>query len=281
MSSSAPASKTLRETFTIRDQHVETQTLAFIATSLEVAPRFFLSTAAWRVRDLTSAEVDIIERLCVDEPYNHINRGSIERAIYIGRTRHSRVVGKVYTDEPCLYLVFPHLRAWEDRTVEWLLELVVLPAFGRAIAEYEPPAGALYRPSPPEAHYLGHDGLRDQPAEYRVHADLVEDWDVAGSEDAPEEVVAARRDIHRLAWKYMKELIENTENDSVLKSFRDMVLLVVVPDTNHCSFDPRATAHEVLGFYDRDLNQEFLDKRYGKLRLAVEFDLIEEVPSNV
>ena len=131
-SSASHASRVLR----IRRQHTEIKTLIFEVKSLEVVPTLLLSTEPRNARSLKSEEVSAFHHLLLSNDQSgasntRISKYAVEDAIYIGRARKNRRVGRPFTDEPCLYLVFPHLSEGYGLLLRQFQQLVILQ-IGRA-----------------------------------------------------------------------------------------------------------------------------------------------------
>ena len=128
------------------------QTLIFEVNSLEVVPTLLLSTEPRNVRSLRSEEVSATHQLLSSTDQSEAgdtrnSRSAVVNSIYIGRARKNRRVGRPFTDEPCLYIVFPHLSEGYGLLLRQLQQLVILPSFEKALAEYELPqipGGAIH-----------------------------------------------------------------------------------------------------------------------------------------
>jgi hypothetical protein len=128
------------------DSHYETeiQTLLIHATSLEAAGKLMVSTVPQNVRDLEPQEVDAIYQLLqVMHAKGQINlpveKEAVRSAVYIGKTRESRRIGTSFSEEPCLYLVFPHVNRNDQDIVKILFKHVLGPAFFKACRDYTVP----------------------------------------------------------------------------------------------------------------------------------------------
>ena len=284
--SASTSAASLTEAFDIYGQQTEIETLVLHATSLEVARRLILSTTPRYVRALKVHEADAIYHLLRDikergGPNTCVDKDSISRSIYLGRVRRNRLRNEKYSDEPCLYLVFPHLPEKHDIFVKMLTEQIIIPSFSKALDEYELPRlprGAK-RPVP-----ILQVQDRHRETDYNVYADLFEDWNITAQHPHNEQLDAARKEIHRLAWKYMNQKINGPE-DAQLGYFRDMSIMVVVPEIGHVvgtdigprynqGMDPaHAVMEEVLGFYDGDLDGQFLGD--GKAVYRGDYSLVK------
>jgi len=260
--------------FDISSQETDINMLVFHATSLEAAEKLMLSTEPRRVRDLATAEVSAI---CgyLDSMYNKaqitmpVTEAAVCKAIYFGRVRESRDTRKPFTEEPCLYLVFPHLEDDHDVWVAKLLRFVVEPSFKQALLSYDLPQvpGGVKRAAPPKASD-GKDKMRGVRKHYEVRAHSNEDWNSTVIVPWSDSIAEARRQIHHLAWKRMQEIVQSSVDDDI-RMFRDMLLLIVIPRIEHtvatdCNVHIRGggssvtALKEAASFYDDDLNPEFL-----------------------
>jgi len=274
---------TLSSAFSITSQRVDISTLIFHATSLSAAKTLELSTEPHHVRFLRDGEVSAILRFfhALDHP---LTRPAIQSAVYLGRTRRNRLVGAAFSDEPCLYLVFPHMKDERDEHVQQLLKLVVVPAFEQALEEYQVPQipGGVARASPPvfreDADHVG--GMTRY---YEVKAYRGEDWMVVENASVSESVEAARKQIHSLAWGFMQDIVKES-GDARVSLFRDMKLVIVVPQVEHSVVtdfnrplsgggDFAFAVREALSLYEQDLDPEFLEG--AKVLFAGEYDLVK------
>lgn len=239
-----------------------------------------LSTEPRYVRDFKDHEVNAIHRFFRSIRVS-VSRTAIRSAIYLGRTRENRRVGEVFSDEPCVYLVFPHMKDKCDIYVERLLKLVLIPAFEEALQMYDLPQvpGGVERAAPP-IFRTKKDQIRGIMCHHEVRAYLGEDW--ATIETAPwhESTTASRQQIHLLAWENMQKTIHGSSN-SQITIFKDMQLLFLVPQVGHSVVtdfngpssggDIAWTLREALSLYDQDLDPEHLEE--DKVMYAGEFDL--------
>jgi hypothetical protein len=170
------ATSTMSLDFDINSQQTDIETLVFSATSLEVARKLMLSTEPRYVRVPKDHEVDAIHRFyqSIKQPTNRI---AISNAVYIGRTRENRRIGAPFSDEPYLYLVFPHLKERRDTHVARVLEWVIIPSFEEALQTYHLPQvpGSARRAGPPVFREKKSQ-MHGVMCPYEVRAHLNEDW---------------------------------------------------------------------------------------------------------
>jgi len=189
--------------FDVASQQTDIDTLIFNATSLKAARKLMLSTEPRYVRDLKDHEIDAVHRF-FNSIGETLNRTAIRSAIYLGRTRENRRVGAVFSDEPCLYLVFPHMGEKRDINVERLLKLVIVPRLEKALQVYklpQVPRGAD-RTAPPIFREKK-DPMRGFMCHYEVRAYLNKDWATIETVPRSESTTASRQQIHHLAWNFM------------------------------------------------------------------------------
>jgi hypothetical protein len=147
---------TLPTAFDDSRYETEIQTLLIHATSLEAAGKLMVSTVPQNARDLEPQEVDAIHWLLqVMHAKGQINllveKEAVRSAVYIGKTRESRRIGTSFSDELCLYLVFPHVSCNDEHIVKTLFKHVLGPAFFKAYRDYTVPQvlGGVQRAQPP------------------------------------------------------------------------------------------------------------------------------------
>ncbi|EFQ93201.1 hypothetical protein PTT_09477 [Pyrenophora teres f. teres 0-1] len=257
---------TLSAAFSIASQSTDISILIFHATSLSAAKTFQLSLDTHRDRPPTTDKVRAIQHSFYSLGQS-IPRAVIESAIYLGRARENRLIYVPFSDEPCLYLVCPHLRDKSIKRVEMLLRKVVMPAFKRALAEYEVPQiqGGAKRAAPPICRDFRM--LLTIPKYYEVIAHSEDHWVPGGTRD--ESMDAARSRILHLAWKHMKKIVGGSGEASVFE-FWDMKLIILVPWVDHQVgtnfnqpfsgvWDFEAAVREAMSLYNDDLNPEFLE----------------------
>ena len=153
--------------------------------------------------------------------------------------------------------------------MEWLLETIVVPAFGRALYEYHVPRipGGAKRADPPVVSEKN-DQMDGLMRHYEVKAHNGENWMAAEAESGGEGMVAVRSQIHSLAWQCMQEIVNESSNEHV-SLFRDMEIVVLVPRVGHSvgtgfkgpasGGDFASALRESLSLYEHDLDLEFLD----------------------
>ncbi|EDU44357.1 predicted protein [Pyrenophora tritici-repentis Pt-1C-BFP] len=131
-------------------------------------------------RPLTDNELRAIDR-SFESTGRSIPLHAIRNAIYLGRTRENRENYTPFSEEPCLYLVFPHMTYQKKRPVGILFDNVVAPAFTWALQEYEVPeiptgAERAIRP--------GFDTYKTLPKQYEVIAHNDDYWEPDGTRDS-------------------------------------------------------------------------------------------------
>jgi hypothetical protein len=204
----------------------------------------------------------------------HVSTEHVQRAIYFGRVRENRRVGQKFSDEPCLYLILPHmpLDMHIEAVTHHLLKNVIIPGFTRAMIEHELPwvreGPSPRRPAPPTIN-LSKD--EEKHTEHHIYTHLLENWD----EEAVAEAAScenARAQIHHLAWKYMREIFALRSDGYYLK---DMILVGVTPCIEYTGTSDARESHggrpdiptpvtESLDVYDHDLDFSFL----GSVRIS-------------
>lgn len=268
-----PASGQRSEELTIRSQHTEVQSTVFRATSLEAVPKLLLSIEPRQVQPLAAREVLAISQLLATSTDpgrrpQHVERHAVENAIYIGRARKNRRVDQPYSDEPCLYLIFPYLTQRVDMMAQQLLTLVIIPSFEEALANFQPPQilGGSVRPAGPRSQ-RSTPNVR-QPFEYHVRAHENDDILATNTTPDAEANLVARKQIHYLAWKHMQFLVSADVTD-LLAPFRDMVLVLLISDVDHTVSGDATPANadrttssqaleEALSFYEGDLDFRYI-----------------------
>jgi len=87
------------------------QSMIFHATSLEVFHRLLLSMEPPNLRPLRNHEVDTIHQILTPVAMGQppISKVIIHNAVCIGRARANLPMNPAFTDEPCLYLLLPHV----------------------------------------------------------------------------------------------------------------------------------------------------------------------------
>ena len=273
----------LSSAFSITSKRADICTLIFHATSLSAAKTLELSTEPHHVRLLRDDEVSALSRF-FDALGHPLTRSAIQSAVYLGRTRRNRLVGAAFSDEPCLYLVFPHVQDERDEHVQRLLKLVVMPAFEQALEEYQVPQipGGVERASPPvfreDADHMG-----DMTRHYEVKAYRGEDWIGVENASWSESMEAARKQIHSLAWGFIQDIVKESI-DARISLFRGMELVILVPQVEHSvatdfnrplsgGGDFTFAVREALSLYEQDLDPEFLEG--AKVLFAGEYDLMK------
>jgi hypothetical protein len=260
---------TLPTAFDDSRYETEIQTLLIHATSLEAAGKLMVSTLPQNARDLEPQEVDAIYRLLqVMHAKGQINlpveKEAVRSAVYIGKTRESRRIGTSFSDEPCLYLVFPHVSRNDEHIVKTLFKHVLGPAFFKTYRDYTVPQvpGGAQRAQPP-VFWQKKDHMERSMMHHEVLTHRNEDWSTI-DDNLPrnESNAASRQHLHRLSWQHMQQAVipNNTAH-----MFRDMILFVVVPRIEHAvgsddarGVDFKIALREALSFCDNDLNPEFL-----------------------
>jgi hypothetical protein len=274
-----PTTSDMSSAFDVNSQETDIEKLVFSAKSLEAATNLMLSTEPRYVRVLNDHEVGAIHRFyrSIKKPVDHT---AIRSAICLGRTRENRRIGAPFSDEPCLYLVFPHMKDPRDTHVARLLEFVIIPSFDQALQAYDlpqVPGGAKCTNLP--VFRENKDQIHGMMRPYEVRAHLNEDWTTTETDKS---TAASRQQIHCLAWQNMQKIIQSSE-DSRMSVFRDMKLLILVPHVGHSVVsalnlhnsggDITFALREALSLYEQDINPEFLEE--GKDLYAGEFDLMK------
>lgn len=284
---------TLSSAFAASRHETEITTLVFHATSLEVASTLMVSTEPRNTRELKAHEVNAVCQLFslmhiqgqVTVP---VGKEAVSSAIYFGRTRENRLVGSTYSDEPCLYLVFPHIKNSNEFVVRALVKRVLEPAMTQAYRNYDVPqvVGGALRATPPVFREKK-DLMRGLMLHHEIRTHLNENWNAAQVLPREESTATSRQQLHRLIWEHMQKAV--AENHSA-HMFRDMLLLVVVPRVEHtvatdhtCGGDFNIALREGLSFYDNDLNMEFVGEGRvlysGSCHLARRTDLAGTLPT--
>jgi hypothetical protein len=274
-----PTTSDMSSAFDVNSQQTDIETLVFSATSLEAVTKLMLSTEPRYVRVLNDHEVGAIHRFyrSIKKPVDHT---AIRSAIYLGRTRENRRIGAPLSDEPCLYLIFSHMKDRRDTYVARLLEFVIIPNFEGALQAYQlspVPGGA--RCANPPVFRENMDQMHGIMRPYEVRAHLNEDWTTT---ETSESAAASRQEIHGLAWQNMQKSIQDSA-DSRMQVFKDMELLILVPHVGHSVVsalnvrnsggDITFALREALSLYEQDINPKFLEE--GKVLYAGEFDLMK------
>ena len=248
--------------------------LVFYATSLQAAQRIELSTEPQVVRSLKEREVKAIHNLlCSIQSRRQLNTlpdvSAVQKAVYIGRTRENRHINEPFSDEPCLYLIFPNNGHGSSISADGLLKSVIIPAFSRAYRDYDVPQvrGGVERALPPVYRQKDNTPMKGLKMHHEIRAYLNEDWDSTDTVPWAEPAASARQQIHQLAWENMQKIV-TTSKDPGVAQLEDMILVVLIPNVAHTVTteyidhnrrgDFLLANNEALSFYDHDLNPEYL-----------------------
>ncbi|KAF1960695.1 hypothetical protein CC80DRAFT_580413 [Byssothecium circinans] len=234
---------------------------------------------AWAIQLYSNTAYALLHSMVESgELSSNVSLAHVQRAIYFGRVRYNRRVDQRFSDEPCLYIVLPHMPTdiEIDFVAERLLEDIIVSSFKEAMNEYKSPSvpGGAKRPTP---LFTNKQKASEEPSEYRVYTHLFESWDANNNVEGTENpsIERARREIHRLAWRYMEEKADSISKMEHGSVFQDMILLVVVPRIEYTvtstigpryieGADPAFAAKEAMDLYSNDLDGNFL----GPVRVA-------------